>query len=147
MSAHDGQLEPIEPVEPGLAGPRPQGTRGRRRWVRWAGWIVLAALLFGVCLTVMVVLLQQPLGGLESAVETARRLRKVGVAIQAAIAGLVLWRWPSIARWCGERGVVLREEVPVLEAARWKVAAVLGIYLVLAAGGLSAVAGLFASLP
>jgi hypothetical protein len=94
----------------------------------------------------MAVLLQQPLGGLESAVETASRWRKVGVAIQAAFAGAVLWRWPSIARWCGERGVVRRDEVPVLEAARWKVAVLLGVYLVLAAGGLSAVAGLFASL-
>ncbi|PZP98286.1 MAG: hypothetical protein DI587_14635 [Variovorax paradoxus] len=102
---------------------------------KWGAWLAVAALLALVCVAVMVAVLQQPVDGLENAVEAARRWRKIGVALQTVAAGIVLWRWPAISSWCGRRGIVRSNDVHVLQAARVKVAMVLAVYLVFAGIG------------
>lgn len=111
----------------------------RRGWrvAKWAAWLAVAALLALVCVAVMLAVLQQPVDGLENAVEAARRWRKIGVALQTVAAGIILCRWPAISRWCGRRGIVRPDDVAVLQAARAKVALVLAAYLVFAGIGLT----------
>lgn len=112
------------------AQPRP------KRWVaKILLWTVVAALVIVACTALMYVLMQQPVSQLETVVEKARRWKLVSVAVQALVAVAVVAAWPSVAAWCGRRAVIQQHEVVELVAARWKVAAMLGIYLVLVALG------------
>lgn len=121
--------------EPTAANDASRAPRRGWRVAKWGAWLAVAALLALVCVAVMVAVLQQPVDGLENAVETARQWRKVGISFQAVAAGIVLWRWPAISMWCGRRGIVRRDDVAVLRAARTKVAMVLAAYLVFAGIG------------
>lgn len=111
-----------------LAPPR------RRRWAAWAMWLAFGALIAVVAAAVMAILLQQPVTQLESVVDQVRRWKYVGVLIQALVALAIVSRWSVIAAWAARQGVIAENEVGTVIAARWKVVALLVVYLLVTIG-------------
>lgn len=106
----------------------------RRRWAVWVVWLAFGALITVVAAAVMAILLQQPVTQLESVVEQVRRWKYVGVLVQALVALAIVLRWSAIAAWAARKGVIEEREVETVVAARWKVVALLVVYLLVTIG-------------
>lgn len=97
-------------------------------------WLAFGALIAVVAAAVMAILLQQPVTQLKSVVDQVRRWKYVGVLIQALVALAIVLRWSAIAAWAARQGVIAENEVGTVIAARWKVVALLVVYLLVTIG-------------
>ncbi|HVR50530.1 MAG TPA: hypothetical protein VMS38_12385 [Pseudorhodoferax sp.] len=124
-------------MEQAMADPHPVApvaSRRRLRWAVWGAWLAFGALIAMVAAAVMAILLQQPVKDLESVVEQVRRWKYVGVLVQALVALAIVLRWSAIAAWAARKGVIKAHEVETVIAARWKVVALLVVYLLVTIG-------------
>lgn len=113
-------------------GERPRPTR---RSVKILLWSMVAVLVIVACTALMYLLMQQPVSQLETLVDRVRRWKLAGVVVQTLVVVATVAGWPSVVAWCRRQGVIQEHEVAPVVAARWKVATMLGIYLVLVAMG------------
>ena len=98
-------------------------------------WGIVALLVAVACTALMYALMQQPVSQLEGVVERVRRWKLASVAVQTLVCVAIVAAWPAVVAWCRRKAVIPEHEVGRAIASRWKVAALLGTYLLLVAMG------------